>query len=98
MSLVGQLQASRENKYSLSRRDRGLGFLITTPIASKDSPTVLEPIKEHFIAKFGVPRETITDNGKESYSHMFKAFTERLGIKRKHTMAYHPQSNGFIES
>ena len=78
-------------------RDRNLGFLITTPIASKDSLTVLESIEEHFIAKFSVPREIVTDNGKDFSSQMFEAYTKRLGIKHKNITAYHPQSNGFIK-
>ena len=97
MNLVELLAALRENKYILTMRDRGSGFLITTPIASKDSAIALESIEKHFLATFGVPREIVMDNGKEFCSEIFEAFTERLAITHKHTTAYHPQYNYFTE-
>ena len=78
-------------------RDRGSGFLIITLIAPKDAVTVQESVEEHVIAKLGVPREIVTDNGKEFCSQMFEVLTKLLVIKNKHTMAYHPQSNDFIK-
>ena len=90
MDLVDPLPVSRENRFILTMRDRGSGFLIATPIVTKHFATVLERIEEHFIAKFGVPREVVTDNAKEFCSNILKAFTEDLGMKHKYSTAYHP--------
>ena len=48
-------------------------------------------------ARWGVPREIITDNGRQFVSREFKEFLAQLNIKHSRTALYHPQANGAVE-
>ena len=97
MDLMGPLEESDSNRYCLTMRDRGTGFLVMKPIPKKTSASVVDGIRSGFIANFGVPSTIITDNGREFDSAWFREFCCSLGIQHKRVSAYHPQANGFIE-
>jgi transposase InsO family protein len=46
------------------------------------------------VMKFGLPKEIISDRDKLFTSKFWTATTELLGVKRKLSTAFHPQSNG----
>ena len=48
-------------------------------------------------ARFGVPREIVSDNGLQFTSEDFKHFMAANGIKHIHSSRYHPASNGAAE-
>jgi transposase InsO family protein len=51
-----------------------------------------------YYRSLGVPIERVlTDNGKVFHSHLFAQISDRHGIKRLHTRAYRPQTNGKAE-
>jgi transposase InsO family protein len=52
----------------------------------------------HWICRFGVPVEVLTDNGPSFVSEMFEANCRGLGIRVLHSAPYHPQGNGVIEA
>ena len=51
----------------------------------------------HWIARFGVPSQIVSDQGRQSISPLWTELHDLLGIHAVHTTAYHPQSNGIIE-
>ena len=97
IDLVGPLPNTHRYAYIITMRDRNTGFLVTAPLQSKTSESVIGAIEVNFISKFGIPEVIITDQGREFISHMFLAFCKHLGISHRNTTAYHPQANGKIE-
>ena len=51
----------------------------------------------HWVARFGVPDSIVSDRGRQFTSELWLELTQALGISRKLTTSYHPQSNGMIE-
>ena len=51
----------------------------------------------HWVACFGVPDTIVTDRGRQFTSELWAELTSCLGISRKLTTSYHPQSNGMVE-
>ena len=49
------------------------------------------------IARFGLPEQIISDNGRQFVSKEFDEFCAELGIKHMTSSAYHPRSNGEAE-
>ena len=49
------------------------------------------------IARFGVPRLAISDNGNTFIANLYQDIMKTFGIEVKFTPAYHPASNGAIE-
>ena len=49
------------------------------------------------ICKFGIPREIMSDNGKQFENPKFKKFYAELGIRNNFSAPAHPQSNGQAE-
>ncbi|XP_050072713.1 uncharacterized protein LOC126560804 [Anopheles maculipalpis] len=51
----------------------------------------------NWIARFGVPSNITTDQGRQFESSLFKVLANAFGTKHIRTIAYHPQANGLIE-
>ncbi|KAM8715068.1 hypothetical protein ACLKA7_002162 [Drosophila subpalustris] len=49
--------------------------------------------RERILARFGVPKVLITDNGAQFTSRTFKNFLQDLGVKHQYTAPYTPQEN-----
>ena len=54
-------------------------------------------VYEQWVPIFGVPQELISDQGTQFESFVFRDLMKMLGIQRKRTVAYHPQTNGALE-
>ena len=50
-----------------------------------------------WVSRFGAPVTMITERKVQFESTLWRQLLEGLCIKRNHTTAYHPQSNGMIE-
>jgi hypothetical protein len=66
------------------------------PAASITVAKAVEFIKE-IMYKFGVPNNTITDNGTQFTVREFKDFCADSGIKINYASVSHPQTNGQVE-
>ncbi|GJZ20910.1 reverse transcriptase domain-containing protein [Tanacetum coccineum] len=49
------------------------------------------------LSKFGLPREIISDNGKQFRDNPFKDWCEKLCIRQHFASVKHPQTNGLVE-
>ena len=67
-------------------------------LASATEVTVAYFLFEEIFVRFGVPKEIITDGGKQFTSHMIQRITSKHNIKHQITSPYHPQANGQVES
>ncbi|CAL8106073.1 unnamed protein product [Orchesella dallaii] len=57
---------------------------------------VVDKLKEVF-ARFGLPMQIVTDNGRQFTSEEFEQFCKLNGIKHLCSSVYHPRSNGEAE-
>jgi len=77
--------------------DRKTRWPEAVPISSISAENVAKHFINSWIARYGVPSQVITDQGRQFESNLFQALAKRLGFKHIHTTPYHPQSNGLVE-
>jgi len=63
------------------------------PLRSATAESLKKAFKEHIIARYGVPKIVITDNGVQFASKIFKSFLAEMGAKQQFTAPYTPQDN-----
>nr|GEW38135.1 hypothetical protein [Tanacetum cinerariifolium] len=52
---------------------------------------------DNIVCRFGLPREIVSDNGKQFSDNPFKDWCEKLNITQRFASVKHSQSNGLIE-
>ncbi|KAI6652983.1 hypothetical protein LOD99_4060 [Oopsacas minuta] len=72
-------------------------FVIARPLKTKTSKEILDCLQEIYLS-FGVPNILQHDQGTEFSSKEFQEFHKKININTRRTTAYHPQSNGLVES
>ena len=98
IDLVGPLnEASCNNKFILTAKDRATGFLVTMPIPDKKAITVRNAFFQCWVGPFGVPQVVVSDNGREFVNTVLTEAFEQLGVEHRFVNPYSPQTNGFIE-
>ena len=66
-------------------------------IPDQQAETVARRLVHDFIARFGVPLELHSDQGRNFESQLFQEICSLLEIKKTRSTPYRPQSNGLIE-
>ena len=72
-------------------------WLEAVPLADMTAKSCACALLRHWVARYGVPDTIVTDRGRQFTSDLWSALTTALGITKKQTTSYHPQSNGMIE-
>ena len=67
------------------------------PVSDQTADTTSKALVKHIIARHGPPKAILTDKGSNFTSLLFTNICVYLGIKRKLTTAYHPQTDGQTE-
>ncbi|GFS49136.1 retrovirus-related Pol polyprotein from transposon 412 [Trichonephila clavipes] len=67
------------------------------PIPDQEASTVAEVLVQHWISRFGVPLQLLSDQGRNFDSAVCKRLCEILAIDKTRTTALHPQSDGMVE-
>ena len=88
---------SDNNKYIMTFKDRGTGFLVTAPLPDKKAETVKNALIQSWCGIFGVPQIVFTDNGREFTNNILMDTFKQLGIEHRYVPPYSPESNGFVE-
>ncbi|GKA31302.1 reverse transcriptase domain-containing protein [Tanacetum coccineum] len=52
---------------------------------------------DNIVCRLGLPREIVSDNGKQFSDNPFKDWCEKLNITQRFALVKHPQSNGLVE-
>lgn len=97
IDLIGPLPPCRGYNYCLTMIDRYTRWAEVVPLSDMTAPSVAEALYGNWIARFGVPEQIVTDQGRQFESSLFFELSKLLGFKKKRTTAYHPQCNGMIE-
>ena len=75
--------SSDNNKYVLTMKDRGTGYLVTAPIPDKKAQTVRDAFVQHWCGNYGVPRFVVSDNGSEFVNQLLTDTFIQLGIQHR---------------
>ena len=77
--------------------DRATGWPEMCPTSDCTATTAVRTIIKTWICRYGVPQIVVSDNGRHFTAKQFKAATDTMGIRWRHTTTYHPQANGVAE-
>ena len=71
-------------------------WLEVIPVSSTTSSSTIEVLRDLF-ARFGIPRQIVTDNGAQFVSEEFQAFGRSNSIRHLTSAPYHSATNGLAE-
>ena len=98
MDLLGPLPMTKNgNQFILVITCRYSKLTRSIPMSKTTAPFIATSTLNHWILPYGIPESILTDNGSQFIAEFFKTVCYILGIKRKTTTAYHPQTNGQAE-
>ncbi|XP_016168410.1 uncharacterized protein LOC107627305 [Arachis ipaensis] len=73
-------------------------FHTVEPLANITADKVRSFLWKNIICRFGIPREIISDNGRQFTDHKLASFLTNFNIKHRFSSVEHPQINGQVES
>ena len=98
VDLFGPLQdEDSDKKYVCVMTDAFTKIVRLSVLTSKSAEEVANSILQNWIYIYGVPKEIITDQGKEFNNSFAKTLWTGLGINHHTTTPYHPQTNSQAE-
>ena len=71
--------------------------VILIPILSIFAPAVAAAFIEYYVPYHGFPKAIISNKGTQFTSTVWAIICEALGIKRRLSLAYHPEMDGVTE-
>lgn len=63
------------------------------PLRKATADSLVKAFRERIIARYGVPKTIITDNGAQFTSRIFQRYLEEIGVHQQLTAPYTPQEN-----
>ena len=98
MDVAGPFPVTKNgNRFVLVIGDYFSKWMEAYPIPNQEAETVAKVLVEEWIARFGVPLELHTDQGRNFESRLFQEMCKLLGIKKTRTTPSRPQSDGMVE-
>jgi hypothetical protein len=70
----------------------------TMPTIKFDDETATLFVFNQIIARLGILKEIVTDQGSHFHNEMMKELTSKLGFKQDHLSPYYTQENGQVEA
>lgn len=99
LDIVGPIKNdSLDNCYILTIQCELTKFVECYPLQNKEAYSVAKSFVENFILRYGIPQETVTDQGKEFVANVFQDSCKLLGIKTLNSTAYHHETLGALEN
>ena len=98
LDLVGKLPAtSKGNEYVLTMMDRFTRYIHLVPMKRIDAQHVAREFFYHWYPHHGIPTCLVTDQGPQFESQFFNEVFALMGVARRRTTPYHPQTNAALE-
>ncbi|GJT23272.1 reverse transcriptase domain-containing protein [Tanacetum coccineum] len=95
---VGPLQANYENvKFLIVDMDYFTKWIEAKAVATITGNQVKKFVWDNIVCRFGLPREIVSNNGKQFSDNPFKDWCEKLNITQRFASVKHSQSNGLVE-
>ncbi|KAL0452984.1 UNVERIFIED_CONTAM: hypothetical protein Slati_1276500 [Sesamum latifolium] len=89
--------ASGQRKFLLVAIDYFTKWVEAEPLTHITEGEVMKFIWKNIVCHFGVPREIVSDNGRQFQGRRIQEWCQGLHIKQRFTTVAHPQSNGQVE-
>jgi hypothetical protein len=86
--------SARGHRYIIVAVDYFTKWVEAMPTFKDDGETATLFLFNQIIARFGVPREIVTDHGSHFQNQMMSELTSKLGLRQEHSSPYYPQANG----
>jgi len=67
------------------------------PLPNKEASTCMTALYNNFFARFGLPMQLHSDQGRNFESKLVAELTKLAGIRRTRTTPFHPRSDGQVE-
>jgi hypothetical protein len=90
--------SARGHRYIIVAVDYFTKWVEAMPTFKNDGETAALFLFNQIIARFGVPREIVTDHGSHFQNQMMTELTSKLGLRQEHSSPYYPQANGQVEA
>lgn len=97
IDIVGPLLPSQGFTHLLTIVDRFTRWPEAIPLTDTTSATCAKALISHWIARFGVPLDMVSDRGSQFTANLWNSVAQSLGTQLHRTTAYHPQANGLVE-
>jgi hypothetical protein len=98
IDIVGKLTSAQGNyTFAIVVVEYFTKWIEVKPVTNISFMTIKKYFWQNIICCYGVPREIIVDNAKQSDNDMFKDFYHQTVMKVAFASVYHPQSNGAVE-
>ncbi|KAL0455176.1 UNVERIFIED_CONTAM: hypothetical protein Slati_0856800 [Sesamum latifolium] len=98
IDIVGRFPlAAGQRKFLLVAVDYFTKWVEAEPLARITEGEVMKFIWKNIICRFGIPREIISDNGRQFQGRKIQEWCQGLRIKQRFTTVAHPQANGQVE-
>ena len=83
--------------YALTIVDYFTKYADAFPIRNQEASTIVKILMERVFGYYGVPREILTDQGRNFESNLFTRMCQFFGVGHVRTSGYKPSTNGLVE-
>ena len=99
IDIMGPLPETRHgNRFILVVMDYWTKWVEAYPIPNHTAATVASTLVCQFIARFGIPQQIHSDQGREFESVLFQEMCALLQVDKTRTTPWRPCSNGLVEN
>jgi len=96
--LLGHLSRTPEGyEYLLVICDRFTKLTRVVPLKDVTALDALSFFLDVWVASYGIPDSTLSDNGPQFASAIYQGVLQMLGISTNFATPYHPQTNGLVQ-
>nr|ABG65975.1 retrotransposon protein, putative, Ty3-gypsy subclass [Oryza sativa Japonica Group] len=98
LDIIGPFPVARNGyKFAIVAVEYFSRWIEAEPLGAITSAAVQKFVWKNIVYRFGVPKEFITDNGKQFDYDKFREMCEGLNLEIRFSSVAHPQSNGAAE-
>ena len=97
MNIVAPLAHCQGYSNVLTIIDRFTRWPEAIPIADATAITCVRALPTHWVARFGIPEDIISDQRRQFTANLCTELCNLLGTQHHRTTVFHPQCNGMIE-